>query len=110
MKEIVLPEEFAELYYTARETINNYERSKSMAADWQHHPDKISKVLGDRIKKGFAMKHEDYIAALQLADVAAAASRRLRRHRCHHLALREGRGAEVLGFTGEPASSSSGRC
>ena len=68
MKEIVLPEEFEKLYYTARETINNYERSKSMAADWQHHPDKISKVLGDRVKKGFAMKHEDYVAALQLAE------------------------------------------
>ena len=39
-----------------------------MAADWQHHPDKISKVLGDRVKKGFAMKHEDYVAALQLAE------------------------------------------
>jgi Asp-tRNA(Asn)/Glu-tRNA(Gln) amidotransferase A subunit family amidase len=68
VKEIVLPEEFEELYYTARETINNYERSKSMAADWQHNADKISKVLGDRVKKGFAMKHEDYVAALQLAD------------------------------------------
>jgi Asp-tRNA(Asn)/Glu-tRNA(Gln) amidotransferase A subunit family amidase len=68
VKEIVLPKEFEQLYYTARETINNYERSKSMAADWQHHPDKISKVLGDRIKKGFAMKHEEYIAALQLAE------------------------------------------
>ena len=60
----------------ARETINNYERSKSMAADWQHHPDKISKVLGDRIKKGFAMKHEDYVAALQLAERLPRAHRR----------------------------------
>jgi Asp-tRNA(Asn)/Glu-tRNA(Gln) amidotransferase A subunit family amidase len=68
VKEIVLADEFTQLYYTARETINNYERSKSMAADWQHHPDKISKVLGDRVKKGFAMKHEDYIAALKLAE------------------------------------------
>ena len=68
VKEIVLPDEFEKLYYTARETINNYERSKSMAADWQHNADKISKVLGDRVRKGFAMKHEDYIAALQLAD------------------------------------------
>jgi amidase len=68
VKEIVLPDEFSKLYYTARETINNYERSKSMAADWQHHPDEISKVLGDRVRKGFAMKHEDYVAALQLAE------------------------------------------
>ncbi|MPZ37090.1 MAG: amidase [Rhizobiales bacterium] len=68
VKEIVLGDEFTKLYETARETINNYERSKSMAADWQHHPDKISKVLGGRIKEGLAMKHEDYIAALQLAE------------------------------------------
>ena len=68
VKEIVLPDEFEKLYYTARETINNYERSKSMAADWQHNADRISKVLADRVRKGFAMKHEDYIAALQLAD------------------------------------------
>jgi amidase len=68
IKEIVLPEEFDRLYYTARETINNYERSKSMAPDWQHHPDQISKVLGDRIRKGFAMNHADYVAALQLAE------------------------------------------
>jgi amidase len=68
IREIILPEEFSRLYETARETINNYERSKSMAADWQRHSDKISKVLGDRVRKGFAMKHEDYIAALELAD------------------------------------------
>lgn len=68
VKEIVLPDEFEKLYYTARETINNYERSKSMAADWQRHPDKISKVLGGRVQQGFAMKHEDYVAALQLAE------------------------------------------
>jgi Asp-tRNA(Asn)/Glu-tRNA(Gln) amidotransferase A subunit family amidase len=68
VREIVLPEEFSRLYYSARETINNYERSKSMAADWAHHSDRISKVLGDRIRKGFAMKHEDYLGALQLAE------------------------------------------
>jgi amidase len=68
IREIVLPAEFSRLYNAARETINNYERSKSMAADWAGHGERISKVLGDRIKLGMAMKHEDYMAALQLGE------------------------------------------
>jgi amidase len=68
VREITLPEEFSRLYHASRETINNYERSKSMAADWANHSARISKVLGDRIKLGMATKHEDYIVALQLAE------------------------------------------
>jgi amidase len=68
VKEIVLPEEFSELHHAARETINNYERSKSMAADWAKHANRISNVLGDRIKLGMATPHENYIAALRLVE------------------------------------------
>jgi Asp-tRNA(Asn)/Glu-tRNA(Gln) amidotransferase A subunit family amidase len=68
VREIVLPEEFSRLYHAARETINNYERSKSHAADWANDSGRISKVLGDRIRLGFAMKHEDYLAALRLGE------------------------------------------
>jgi amidase len=39
-----------------------------MAADWANHGERISKVLGDRIKLGMATRHEDYIAALRLAE------------------------------------------
>jgi amidase len=39
-----------------------------MAADYADHGERISKVLGDRIRSGFAMRHEDYIAALALAE------------------------------------------
>jgi Asp-tRNA(Asn)/Glu-tRNA(Gln) amidotransferase A subunit family amidase len=72
VREITLPEEFSRLYHASRETINNYERSKSMAADWANHGARISKVLGDRIKLGMATKHEDYIAALRLAEQCRA--------------------------------------
>jgi Asp-tRNA(Asn)/Glu-tRNA(Gln) amidotransferase A subunit family amidase len=72
VREIVLPEEFSRLYHAARETINNYERSKSMAAEWAGDSARISKVLGDRIRLGIAMKHEDYIAALQLGEQCRA--------------------------------------
>jgi len=68
VREITLPEEFSRLFEASRETINNYERSKSMAADWATHGDRISKVLGDRIKLGMAMRHDDYVAALRLAE------------------------------------------
>jgi amidase len=68
VKEIVLPEEFSRVHHAARETINNYERSKSMAAEWASHASRISKVLGDRIKLGMAMPHEDYVAALRLLE------------------------------------------
>jgi amidase len=72
VREITLPEEFSRLYHASRETINNYERSKSMAADWANHGARISKVLGDRIKLGMATRHEDYIAALLLAEQCRA--------------------------------------
>ena len=68
IREIVLPEAFSRLFYASRETINNYERSKSMAADWAAHGDRISKVLGGRVREGMAMRHDDYIAALRLAE------------------------------------------
>src|SRR4051812_41218990 len=42
VREIVLPEEFARLFHASRETINNYERSKSMEADWSAHGERIS--------------------------------------------------------------------
>ena len=72
MREIVLPEEFSRLYHAARETINNYERARSMAADYAANGARISKVLGDRVKLGTAMKHADYVAALQLGEQCRA--------------------------------------
>ncbi len=68
VRKIVLPEEFSRLFHASRETINNYERSKSLAPEWASDSGRISKVLGERIRKGFAMKHEDYLAALQLGE------------------------------------------
>jgi amidase len=72
VREIVLPGEFSRLFHASRETINNYERSKSMAADWFAHGERISKVLGGRVQEGFAMRHEDYLAALALAEECRA--------------------------------------
>jgi len=68
VREITLPEEFSRLFHASRETMNNYERSKSMAADFAAHGERISKVLSDRIKLGMAMRHDEYLAALRLAE------------------------------------------
>jgi Asp-tRNA(Asn)/Glu-tRNA(Gln) amidotransferase A subunit family amidase len=68
VREITLPDEFSRLFHASRETMNNYERSKSMAADFAAHGERISKVLSDRIKLGMAMPHDEYLAALRLAE------------------------------------------
>ncbi len=84
-----------------------------MAADWAAHGERISKVLGDRIKLGMAMQHEDYVAALRLAEALPRAHRASAFDGldCHHRALREGRGAARASTTPAiPPSSSSGPC
>ena len=68
VREVVLPDEFAGLRTAARETINNYERSKSMAAEWTGHRDRISAKLYRCIELGLAMPHSDYVAALRLGE------------------------------------------
>src|SRR5262245_36882861 len=68
VREITLTEDFSRLYHASRETINNYERARSMADDYAKHAARISKVLGDRVKVGTTTKHEDYVAALKLAE------------------------------------------
>ena len=68
IREITLDDEFSRLYHASRETINNYERARSMASDWAAHGERISKVLGDRIKLGMVTPHADYVAALALAE------------------------------------------
>jgi amidase len=104
VKEIVLPEEFSRLHHAARETINNYERSKSMAADWTSHANRISKVLGDRIKLGMAMPHEDYVAALRLLDrCRARADEVLDGIDAIVAPCTKGEAPTGLGHTGDPA-------
>ena len=68
LSEITLSEEFSRLYHASRETINNYERARSMASDWAAHGERVSKVLGDRIKLGMTTPHAEYVSALALAE------------------------------------------
>jgi Asp-tRNA(Asn)/Glu-tRNA(Gln) amidotransferase A subunit family amidase len=72
LREVVLPEDFAGLRAAARETINNYERSKSMAAEWTSHRDLISAKLRRCIELGTAMPYQDYLAAIRLGESCRA--------------------------------------
>jgi Asp-tRNA(Asn)/Glu-tRNA(Gln) amidotransferase A subunit family amidase len=72
VRDIDLPEAFTRLYHAARETINNYERARAMAGDWATDADRISKVLGDRIREGLVMPYADYRAALALGEECRA--------------------------------------
>ena len=72
VREVVLPADFAGLKTAARETINNYERSKSMAAEWASHRDLISPKLQRCIELGMQMPYQDYLAAIGLGESCRA--------------------------------------
>ncbi len=72
VREVVLPADFAGLKTAARETINNYERSKSMAAEWASHRDLISPKLARCIALGMQMPYQDYLAAIRLGESCRA--------------------------------------
>jgi Asp-tRNA(Asn)/Glu-tRNA(Gln) amidotransferase A subunit family amidase len=72
LRDVALPEDFSGLRTAARETINNYERSKSMAAEWASHRDQISAKLQLCIELGMDMPHADYLAAIALGESCRA--------------------------------------
>ena len=67
VEDFALPRDFAELSAT-REIINDYERARAMAHEWQHAPAAISDGLGKSIKRGLAITAEAYVAALGQVD------------------------------------------
>jgi Asp-tRNA(Asn)/Glu-tRNA(Gln) amidotransferase A subunit family amidase len=72
LRDVALPEDFAGLRAAARETINNYERSKSMAAEWTSHRDLISVKLARCIALGMDMPYQDYLSAIALGESCRA--------------------------------------
>jgi Asp-tRNA(Asn)/Glu-tRNA(Gln) amidotransferase A subunit family amidase len=69
--EMTPPAEFAELTQ-ARERINNFERARALAYEWENHRVLISDRLQQSIEKGFALPFERYRAAMDLAAKARA--------------------------------------
>jgi amidase len=63
VEDFSLPEAFPELS-TTREVINDYERARAMAHEWQHARESISEGLAKSITRGFAIPAARYIEAL----------------------------------------------
>ena len=64
---VTLPTEFAELT-PAREVVNDYERARSMADEWNSHREAISKRMQQSIVNGLALTHEKYAAAMRCIE------------------------------------------
>jgi amidase len=73
LREVVLPREFAGLKAAAREAINNYERSKAMAFEWNSCRDLISDRLQRCVQQGLEMPYQNYLAAVRLGATCRAA-------------------------------------
>jgi Asp-tRNA(Asn)/Glu-tRNA(Gln) amidotransferase A subunit family amidase len=62
-----LPERFKALQDT-REIINDFERARGMAWEWQTHSEQISEGLAKSIRNGLAMDMSRYVGALESVD------------------------------------------
>ncbi len=72
LRDVTLPHDFAGLRTAARVTINNYERSKGMAAEWAGHRDLISPKLARCIELGMDMPYAEYLDAVRLGESCRA--------------------------------------
>jgi Asp-tRNA(Asn)/Glu-tRNA(Gln) amidotransferase A subunit family amidase len=72
LRDVTLPADFSGLRAAARETINNYERSKGMAPEWASHRELISAKLRRCIELGMEMPYQDYLAAITLGESCRA--------------------------------------
>jgi Asp-tRNA(Asn)/Glu-tRNA(Gln) amidotransferase A subunit family amidase len=64
VRDVDLPAGFSDLAVT-REIINDFERARGMASEWQTDREKISEGLAKSIRNGLAMPRERYIGALE---------------------------------------------
>jgi Asp-tRNA(Asn)/Glu-tRNA(Gln) amidotransferase A subunit family amidase len=64
VSEVELPPQYADLLVT-REIINDFERARAMAYEWEMHSEQISKALAKSIRRGLAMPREQFIDALE---------------------------------------------
>ena len=62
-----LPPQFNELVGT-REVINDFERARGMAYEWQWYREQLSEGLAKSIRSGLVMRRERYTDALKRVD------------------------------------------
>ena len=68
VSEVELPRQYADLVVT-REIINDFERARAMAYEWQMHSEQISGALARSIRNGLATPRERFIDALERVAV-----------------------------------------
>ena len=68
VSEVELPRQYADLVVT-REIINDFERARAMAYEWQMHSEQISGALAKSIRSGLATPRELFIDALERVAV-----------------------------------------
>ena len=64
VRDVDLPPSFRDLSVT-REIINDFERARGMASEWQTDRDQISEGLAKSIRNGLSMSRERYTGALE---------------------------------------------
>jgi Asp-tRNA(Asn)/Glu-tRNA(Gln) amidotransferase A subunit family amidase len=72
IRDVTLPDSFAGLRVAARESINCYERSKSLASEWHSQRELLSDRMQRCIRQGLEIRYEDYIAAVRLGETCRA--------------------------------------
>jgi amidase len=68
VRDVRLPDAFGGLRAAARETINCYERSKSLASEWHSDRGLLSPQMQRCVGAGLEMRQEDYMAAIRLGE------------------------------------------
>jgi len=71
MRDVALPADFAELSQ-AREVVNDYERARAMADEWNRHRGEISERMRRSIANGLGLPFEDYRAARRVIENCAS--------------------------------------
>ena len=64
VREVTLPSPCEDLTIT-REIVNDFERARGMAYEWQAHREQISAALAKMIRNGFTIPRERYVWALE---------------------------------------------
>ena len=71
MRDVALPADFADLSQ-AREVVNDYERARAMADEWNRHRGEISERMRRSIANGLGIPFDDYAAARRAIESCAS--------------------------------------
>ncbi len=100
--DLTLPASFAELA-KARNTLNDFERSRVMADLWQNHRDQLSDKIARQLENGTMMEYSKYLEAVITANKCRAMLDDVFGDLDFILApAATGEAPEGLGYTGDP--------